>query len=101
MLTTRLPGKYAPVQPPVRRIVGNSPGNHANNIYSPGSDKLPEVQLYRYMLTLCQAGNRVIRAFSDVQKPFLFSDLAVKAASQKIKKRFFNVREGSDYQSGK
>ena len=26
--------------------VGNSPGSHANNIYSSGSGKLTEVQLY-------------------------------------------------------
>ena len=30
----------------VRWIVGNSPGSHANNVYSPCSDKLTEVQLY-------------------------------------------------------
>ena len=37
----------APVRPAVGRIVGNSPGSHANNIYSPESDKLTEVQLHR------------------------------------------------------
>ena len=41
------------------------------------SDKLAKVQLY--MSTSCQPGSRIIRAFSDVEKPFLFSDLAVKA----------------------
>ena len=59
-------------------IVGNSPGSRANNIYSPGSGKLTEVQLY--MSTSCQQGSRAFRTFSDVEKPFLFSDLAVKAA---------------------
>ena len=47
----------------------------ANNIYSPCSDKLTEVQLY--MSTSCQPGSQLIRAFSDVQKPFIFSDLTV------------------------
>ena len=64
---------------------GNSPGSRAN-IYSPGSDKLTEVQLY--MSTSCQPGSRVIRAFSDVEMPFLFSDLAVKAAKSENKKAF-------------
>ena len=55
-----------------------------------------------YMSTLCQLGSREIRAFSDVNKPFLFSDLAIKGAQSetKIKKKFFNVREGSDKQTG-
>ena len=43
-------------------------------MYSPGSDKLTEVQLY--ISTSCHPGSRVIRAFSDVEKLFLFSDLA-------------------------
>ena len=38
----------------------------------------------------------IIRAFSDVEKPFLFSDLAVKAAKSENKKRLYNVKEGSD-----
>ena len=38
-----------------------------------------------------------IRAFSDVEKPFYVSDLAVIAAKSENKKRLFNVREGSDY----
>ena len=45
-LFTRLPGKYAPVHPAVGWIVGNPPDSHTNNNYSPGSDKLIEVQLY-------------------------------------------------------
>ena len=56
-------------------IVGSSLGSISNYIYSPGCDNLTEVQLY--MSTSCQPGSRVIRAFSDVEKPFLFSDLAV------------------------
>ena len=80
-----------------------SPDSLANNIYSPGSDKLTEAHLYISQLitaralvlsTACQAGSRVIRAFSDVEKPF--SGLANKPSNQKIKKRLFNVREGSD-----
>ena len=39
-LFTRLQGKVAPVNLAVGWIVGNSPGNRANNIYLPGSDKL-------------------------------------------------------------
>ena len=54
-LFTRLPGKYAPVHPAVGWIVGTSPGSHANNIYSPGSDKMTEVQLY--MSASCQPGS--------------------------------------------
>ena len=46
-----LPGKYAPVHPAVGWIVGNSPGSRANNIYSLGSGRLTDVQLY--MSTLC------------------------------------------------
>ena len=55
----------------------NSPGSHANNISLPSNDKLTKVQLY--MSTSCQPGSRVIQAFFDVEKPFLFSDLAIKA----------------------
>ena len=44
---------------------------------------LTEVQLY--MSTSFQPGSRVIRAFSDVEKPFLFFDLAVKAAKSENK----------------
>ena len=54
------------------------------------------------MSTSCQTDSRVIRAFSDVEKPFLFSDLsafdiekpclfpdlAVKAAKSENKKSF-------------
>ena len=64
-------------------IVGNSPGSRANNIYSPGTDKLTEMQLY--MSTSCQPGNRVIRAFCDVEKPVLISDLAVTGAKSENK----------------
>ena len=74
------------VHPAVRWIVGNSPGSCANNIYSPGSDKLTEVQLY--MSTSFQPGSWVIRAFSDVEKPFLFSNLVNKAAKSDNKKDF-------------
>ena len=77
-------------------IVSNSSGSLANNIYSPGTDKLTEVQLY--MSTSCQPGNRVIRAFRDVEKPVLISDLAVTAAKSENIKRFFNVRDGSNKQ---
>ena len=66
------------------------PGCRVNDIYSLGSDKLAEVQLY--MSTSCHPGSWVIRAFSDVGKPFLFSDLAAKAARSENKKRLFNVR---------
>ena len=62
--------------------MGKSPSSHANNINSPSSDKLTEVQLY--ISTSCQPGSWVIRDFSDVEKPFLFSDLAAL------------TREGSD-----
>ena len=41
-------------------------------------------------------GSRVVQAFSDVEKPFLFSDLAVKAAKSENKKRLFNARDGSN-----
>ena len=54
------------------------------------SAKLTEVQLY--MSALCQPGSRVIRAFSDVEWPFLFSVLAVKAAKPEIKKAFHRQR---------
>ena len=63
-----LPGKSAPVQPAVEWIVGNSPGSFPNNIHTLSSDKVTEVQFY--MSTSCQPGSRVIRAFSDVEKPF-------------------------------
>ena len=64
-------------------IVGNSPGSRANNIYSLGTDKLNEVQLY--MSNSCQPGNRVIQAFRDVEKPVLISDLAITAAKSENK----------------
>ena len=64
--------------------MGKSPVTHKNNIYSPGSDKLTEEQLY--LLTSCQPGSRVIRAFSGVKTPFLFSDLAVQAAKSENEK---------------
>ena len=40
------------------------------------------------MSTLSQPGCRVIRAFFNVKKPFLFSDLAVKAAKSENEKGF-------------
>ena len=64
----------------------SSPGRHANNIYSHGSDKLNGVKLY--ISTSCQPGSRVIRAFSKVEKPFLFSDLAALTAKPENKKGF-------------
>ena len=61
-------------------------------IYSPGSDTLTEVQLYRS--TSFQPGSRVIRACSDVARPFLFSNFAaLTAKSQNIKKKPFQ-RQG-------
>ena len=63
--------------------MGNSTGSRANNIYSPGTDKLTEVQLY--MPTSFQPGNRVIRAFRDVEKPVLISDLAAVTAKSENK----------------
>ena len=85
---------YSTVYPAVGRIVSYSPGSRANKIYSPGSDKSTEMQLY--MSTSCKPGSRVIQAFSDVEKSFLFSDLAVKAAKSENKKGLFNIRKGSD-----
>ena len=38
-----------------------------------------------------------LQPFSDVEKPFVFSELAAKAAKSKNKKRLSKVREGSDY----
>ena len=73
--------------PTVGWLVCDSPGSCANNIYSPGSYKLTEVQVF--MSTSCQPGSRVIRAFSDVEKPFLFSVLVVKAAKSENK---YNVQ---------
>ena len=52
-------------------------------MYSPGSDKLH---------CTYQPDSRVILAFSDVEKYFLFSDLAVKAAKLKHKKAFQRQR---------
>ena len=51
----------------------NSPDSRENNIYSPGSDKLTEVQVY------IATKKPVSRAVSDVEMPF-FLILAVKAA---------------------
>ena len=50
-----LPGKLAPVHLAVSWIESNSRGNHGNNIHSPSSDMLTEVQLY--MSTSCQPGS--------------------------------------------
>ena len=74
--------------------MGDSPGSRANNMYSVGSDKSTEVQLY--MSTLYHTGSPVIRAIPGVEKPFLFSNLAVKAAKSEYRNRLFNVAEGSD-----
>ena len=86
IIYTRLPGKEAPIHPAVESIVSISTGSRVNNIYSPGSDKLIEVQFY--MPISCQPGTRVIPAFSDVKKSSFFSDLAVKAAKSENKKGF-------------
>ena len=67
--------------------MGSSPGSSANNIYSPGSDKLTEVQLY--MPSSCQPGSQVFRAFSDVEKHFLFSDLEASERSLTLKNLLF------------
>ena len=67
--------------------MGTSSGSRVNNIYSPGSDKVPDVQLY--MSTSCQLGIREIRAFSDIEKPLLYSDLAVKAVKSENNKKAF------------
>ena len=74
------------IYPAVGWIVGNSPGSRANNYHSPGIDKLTEMQLY--MSTSCQPSSLIIQAFSDVEKPFSFSDLAVKAAKSEKEKAF-------------
>ena len=73
--------------------MGNSSGSRANNVYSPGSDKFPDVQLY--MSTSCQLGIREIRAFSDIEKPLLYSDLAVKAVKSENKKKGFSTSENA------
>ena len=84
MLIYPAAGYISTCSPGSRMDSDQSPGSSANNIYSPSSDKLTEVQLY--MSTSCQPGSRVVRAFSDVEKPFLFSDLAVKAPKSENKK---------------
>ena len=72
----------------------NAPGSRANNMHSPGSNKLPEVHLH--ISTPCLPRSRVIQAFSEIEKHFfLFSDLAVNAAKSE-KNKLFNAREGSD-----
>ena len=78
-----IPGCRINKHPAVGRIVGNSRGSGANNIYSPGSDKLTEVQVY--MSASCQPGSRIIRAISNVEKPFLIFLIWWL-------KRLFNVR---------
>ena len=59
-LFTGLPRKLTPIHPAVGWIVGNSPGSHANNVYSPRSDKLTEVQHVTCQLHV------------KVEKPFCF-----------------------------
>ena len=61
---------------PVHPAVGWIVDSRAKIFYSSCSDKLIEVHA-RNMSASCQPGSRVIRAFSDVEKPFLFSDLVV------------------------
>ena len=41
------------------------------------------------MSTSGQQGSRIIRTFSDVETPFLFSDLAVEAAKSENKRGVF------------
>ena len=65
--------------------MGNSPGSRANNIYSHGRD---ETDVRLCVSTSCQPGSRVIRAFSDIEKIFLFSGLAVKDAKSENTKGF-------------
>ena len=64
--------------------MGNSPGSHANNIYSCGSDKFTEVQ--SYILTSRQLAEPSLTLKSLFY--LLFSDLAVKAAKSENKKGF-------------
>ena len=75
----------------------NSPGSRANNIYSPGSDQLTEVQLY--LSTSCQPGSRVIRALSDVEKfvffIFLFGGFNRRLFSKKTSKYFATALSSS------
>ena len=59
------------------------PGSRVNNIYSPGSNKLTDVQWY--MSASCQPGRRVNRAFFDVEKPFFcFLIWRLQPPNQKI-----------------
>ena len=60
-------------------------GSRANNICSPGSDKLTDVIVHVNFMSTRQPSKP---GFSDVEKPFLFSDLAVKAAKSENKKGF-------------
>ena len=86
----------------------SSPAAVQKKIYSPCSYKLTEVQLY--MSTLYQTGSRVIRALSDVEKPFfifgfggekplLFSGLAVKAAKSENNKISLSTSEKAQISS--
>ena len=50
------------------------------------AEMLTEVQLS--MSTSCEPGSRAIHAISDVDKPFLFSDLAPKSAKSENKNGF-------------
>ena len=71
--------------------MGISPGSRANNMYSPGCEKLTEVQLY--MSVSCQPGSQVIRPSLTLKNLFLFSDLEVKAAKLENEKVFFSKLE--------
>ena len=44
----------------------------------------------------CQTGSRVIPAFSDAEKPFLFSDLAALTTEPENEKGFSTSNKGSD-----
>ena len=84
-VTVDVKQQYNQYNPAVGWTMRNLPGNRANNIYSPGSDKLAKVQLY--MSTSCQPGSRVFRAFSGRKKAF-FLIWRFNPPNQKINKGF-------------
>ena len=60
---------------------------------------MTEVPLY--MSVSCQPGSRVIQAVFDVERPFLLSDLAVKAAKSENTKGFSMPEKTRTKQPGK
>ena len=73
-------------------IVGNSPGSRAKKFSHPAM-----ISLLKCSCT-CQLHDNQVAGLSepsDVEKPFLFSDLAIKDAKSENKKKTF-LREGSD-----